>query len=93
MKTLFLAAAEAELLEVRDYYARHASPLVAHAFLNQVAHALERLAEHPQLGAPVSARLRILRIQRLIYRVTPDALVVHAIASQRRRPGHWRDRR
>ncbi len=29
---------------------------------------------------------------RLIYLVTPDELVVIAIAHQKRKPGYWRDR-
>jgi plasmid stabilization system protein ParE len=93
MEVLFLKSAEADLLRVRDYYGANASQRIAQAFIDQVAHTIDRLAEYPELGASVSPRLRILRLQHfpysVIYRIGPDAVVIHALASQRRRPERW----
>nr|WP_304010004.1 type II toxin-antitoxin system RelE/ParE family toxin [Methyloversatilis discipulorum] len=51
----------------------------------------------PELGKPVSPRMRALPISRfpysVIYRITSDAIIVQAIAHQRRRPAYWAQRR
>jgi len=52
---------------------------------------------HPKLGKPVSSRVRALPISRfpysVIYRITPEAIIVLAVAHQRRRPAYWAQRR
>jgi plasmid stabilization system protein ParE len=94
MKILLLRAAQAELDDAADDYAEHASPRIAGAFLDDFHHARQRLAEHPEIGVRVSDRLRMLRLRRfpysVIYRFSGEAITIHAIAHQRRRPGDWR---
>lgn len=97
MKAVFLKSAQAELDAAVDYYAEHASDRVAEAFLQDAQKTSQRLIEHPQIGKPVSKRLRALAFRHfpysLIYRLSADAISVHAVAHQRRRFGYWAGRR
>ena len=97
MKSVFLKAAQAELDAAVDYYADHVSERVAEAFLQDALHTRQRLIEHPEIGKPVSKRLRALAFKHfpylLIYRFSADTISIHAIAHQRRRPGYWGGRR
>ncbi len=97
MKAVFLKAAQAELDDAVDYYAEHASDRVAEALLQDVLQTRQRLIEHPEIGKPVSERLRILSLRHfpysLIYRFFEDTVSIHAVAHQRRRPGYWGGRR
>ncbi|WP_305075217.1 type II toxin-antitoxin system RelE/ParE family toxin [Propionivibrio sp.] len=97
MKAIFLKAAQAELNTAIDYYTDHASERVAEAFLQDVLHTRQRLIELPEIGKPVSKRLRALALKHfpyfLIYRFSGDTISIHAVAHQRRRPGYWGGRR
>ncbi|MRD72557.1 type II toxin-antitoxin system RelE/ParE family toxin [Rhodocyclus tenuis] len=97
MKAVFLKAAQAELDAAVDYYADHASDRVAEAFLQDALQTRQRLIEHPEIGNAVSKRLRTLAFKHfpysLIYRFSADAISIHAVAHQRRRPGYWTGRR
>lgn len=93
MRAVFLKSAQAELDAAIDYYAEHASARVAAAFLQDLLHTRRRVIEHPEIGKTVSKRLRALAFRHfpyfLIYRVSADTIVIHAVAHQRRRPGYW----
>lgn len=97
MKAVFLKAAQAEFDAAVDYYAEHASDRVAEAFLQDALHTRQRLIEHPEIGMAVSKRLRALAFRHfpyyLIYRLSADTIIIHAVAHQRRRPGYWTGRR
>lgn len=97
MKAVFLTAAQAELDAAVDYYAEHASPRVAEAFLQDALQTRQRLIEHPEIGKSISKRLRVLSFRHfpysLIYRLSADIISIHAVAHQRRRPGYWAGRR
>ena len=97
MKVTLLDAALAELGAAAEYYAEHANERVAEAFLQDVLHARQRLMEQPEIGTPISKRLRMLTPRHfpysLIYRFSADSVVIHAVAHQRRRPGYWAKRR
>ena len=97
MKAVFLKSAQAELDAAVDYYADHASDRVAEAFLQDALQTRQRLIEYPEIGKPVSKRLRALAFKHfpyfLIYRVSVDTISIHAIAHQRRRPEYWGGRR
>ena len=97
MKFVILKSAQAELDNAVAYYAKHASTRVAEAFVLDVQHARQRLAERPEIGPAISKRLRILHLRpfpySIIYRVSVDAITIHAIAHQRRRPEYWSGRR
>lgn len=96
-KIVFLKTAQAEFENAVDYYADHASPKVAEAFVVDLQHARQRLAERPEIGMPISKRLRILHLRHfpysVIYRHSVDTITIHAVAHQRRRPGYWAGRR
>ncbi len=97
MKAIFLKSAQAELNTAIDYYTDHASERVAEAFLQDVLHTRQRLSEYPEIGKPVSKRLRALALKHfpyfLIYRFSGDTVSIHSVAHQRRRPGYWGGRR
>lgn len=96
MKIVILAPALAELDEAAIYYSERASPRIAQAFLDDFEHARKRLATYPEIGTPLSPRHRLLVLRHfpysVIYRLTPAAIIIDAIANQRRRPGYWAGR-
>lgn len=91
----FHPEAEQEFVEAAAYYERNVTGL-GERFGSEVRHAIERLLEYPELGAPMDADLRRLMLTRfpyfLIYSFTSDLLRVVAVAHARRRPGYWRSR-
>jgi toxin ParE1/3/4 len=95
MKYEFHPDAEEEFIDAAAYYERNVTGL-GERFGSEVRHAIERLLEYPELGAPIDAALRRLMLPRfpyfLIYSFTPDLLRVVAVAHTRRRPGYWRSR-
>ena len=97
MKTIFLKAAQLEFDKAVDYYAEHASTKLAEAFIDAVQAARQRLTEYPDSGAPVSRNVRVLHLQRfpysVVYRLGQDAIILLAIAHQRRRPLYRHGRR
>lgn len=97
MKVILLEPALHELTEARDYYLKQASARIAAAFVEQFDSAASLILAHPELGKPVSSRVRALPISRfpysVIYRITPEAIIVLAVAHQRRRPAYWAQRR
>ncbi len=97
MKFILLEPALHELTEARHYYLKQASARIAAAFVEQFESTASLILAHPELGKPVSSRVRALPISRfpysVIYRITPDAIIVLAIAHQRRRPTYWAQRR
>ena len=65
-------------------------------FLEDLQRTVDALREHPKVGRPVGRGLRRAPFRRfpflLIYADDPDAIVVVAVAHQKRRPGYWRGR-
>jgi plasmid stabilization system protein ParE len=96
MNIMVLEPARQELDNGRDYYLLHASPRIAESFLEHFNNAVRLLVDHPHLGKPLSARLRLIPIPHfpysIIYRITSDTIIVQALAHQRRRPGYWKAR-
>jgi len=97
MRVVILKAAQAEFDDATDYYAEHASLRIAEAFVGDFQHACRRLAEQPEIGTSLSKRLRFLPFRHfpysVIYRLSPDAITIQAIAHQRRHPKYWSGRR
>lgn len=97
MKLKLLVPAQDELAKARDYYLKHASARIAASFLEQLHNTAALILEHPELGKPLSPRMRTIAISHfpysIIYRLTPEAIIVQAVAHQRRRPGYWAKRR
>ena len=65
-------------------------------FLDDVQRVVDTLREHPELGRAVGKGLRQVLLHRfpfsLIYSTEKDAIIVVAVAHQRRRPGYWKGR-
>lgn len=97
MKAIFLKAAQVELDAAVDYYAEHASERIAEAFPQDALRTRQRLIEPPEIGKPVTKRLRALALRdfpySLVYRLSAETISIHAMAHHRRRPGYWAGRR
>jgi toxin ParE1/3/4 len=65
-------------------------------FLDDVERAINLVRNHPASGQSVGGTFRRILLHRfpfsLIYVVEPDAVLIVAVAHQRRRPDYWRDR-
>jgi plasmid stabilization system protein ParE len=94
LKVRFLRPAEHEYLQALQYYAAQASDLGA-AFLDDLDHAVQLLAAHPEVGAPYEGETRRLLLRRfqysLIYELEKDEVVVVALRHQRQQPRPWRN--
>jgi len=91
----FLPPAEEELTEASLFY-ETASEGLGSAFLDDVQRVVDAVREQPRLGRPVAGKLRRVLMRRfpfsLIYSEEADAILIVAVAHQRRRPGYWRSR-
>jgi plasmid stabilization system protein ParE len=91
----FLLPAEEEMTEASVFYEAATSGLGA-GFLDEVQRLVKVLCKHPELGQSVDRGLRRVLLHRfpfsLIYSVESDAVLIVAVAHQRRRPDYWRDR-
>lgn len=91
----FLTLAEIEMTEASHFYEAATSGLGAE-FLNEIQRVIQILRDHPELGPSIDYVFRRALLQRfpfsLIYSVELDAILIIAVAHQRRRPGYWRDR-
>jgi plasmid stabilization system protein ParE len=88
----FLPPAEAELLEAVAYYAAF-RPDLGVRFEQAVSHAVRSAIAHPERGAPRSRSTRRWRVTGfpfgVIYRASPEEVVIVAIAHERKRPEYW----
>jgi plasmid stabilization system protein ParE len=89
--------AEAELGDAAVYYALHASPVIAEAFLAEFERAMALLVENQSRGSQVGDDLRVFHFDRFPYTVVyeidrAEGPRVFAIAHQHREPGYWRQR-
>jgi plasmid stabilization system protein ParE len=91
----FLLPAEEETTEASGFYEAATFGLGAD-FLNEVQRVINILREHPELGQPVGGRFRRAVLHRfpfsLIYSIETGAILIVAVAHQRRRPDYWRNR-
>jgi plasmid stabilization system protein ParE len=91
----FLTPADEEMSEAASFYEAHSTGLGTH-YLNEVQHVIDLVREYPELGQAVDQGLRRVVLHRfpfsLIYSVETDAIVIVAVAHQRRRPGYWKNR-
>ncbi len=91
----FLLPAEEEMTEASAFY-ETASVGLGSDFLDDVQRVVDALREHPGLGRALGQGLRQLRLHRfpfsLIYSMETDAILIVAVAHQRRSPGYWKDR-
>lgn len=97
MSYWFHEEAERELGDAAVYYAEHATPRIAIAFLSEFERVIELLQINQQLGTRKDEGLRSYPLQRfpysLVYRENEGAgPQVYAVAHQSREPGYWRGR-
>ena len=87
--------ARAELREARKWYYER-SPLSATAFAHAVDSAISRIVEAPTQYPLAEHKTRKLVLQRfpfnIFYLPGGSAIVIVAVAHQKRRPGYWRSR-
>ncbi len=89
--------AEVELGDAAVYYASHASPAIAEAFLAEYERVLELVIENQQRGPHADSGLRVYHFDRfpytLIYEEDPTrGPQIYAVAHQSREPGYWSSR-
>ena len=96
MNLVLLPEAEADLDEAIDHYIDEASAAVAADLQREVRRVAALLCEWPSLGHKVGVHARAFGLKRfpyqLVYRLTTDAVVIVAIAHERRDPRYWRGR-
>jgi plasmid stabilization system protein ParE len=89
--------AQIELTEAVQYYRANAGEDVAHDFRDEVRRLTRQLLEHPEIGVRIDRGIRRYPLHdypfNIIYRLTPEAIIIVALAHQNRRPGYWADRR
>ena len=83
------------MIEASLFY-EAASPGLGSDFLDDVQRVIDLLCEQPGLGRPTGRNLRRALFPRfpfsLIYAEESDAILIVAVAHQKRRPGYWRGR-
>jgi plasmid stabilization system protein ParE len=90
-----LEEAIAEARAAREWYEER-SPSAAEAFMAELDHALEQIAEFPEAGALYLRNTRRRLLRRfpfsVVYRKERRKIIVIAVVHSRRRPGYWQDR-
>jgi toxin ParE1/3/4 len=96
LKLVLLPEAEADLDEAIDHHIEVTSAAVAADLRHEVQRVAALLSDWPHLGHKVGSRARAFGLKRfpyqLVYRLTAEALVVVAIAHEKRDPRYWRGR-
>jgi len=95
MNFRFLPPAQAELLEGIAYYAAIEAAL-GQRFEQAMASAVRHAVSHPERGARRSKNTRRWLVKgfpfSVIYRASPQEVVIVAVAHQRKLPGYWAQR-
>ena len=89
--------AEIELGDAAVYYAKHASKLIASAFLLDFQRVRDLIIGNQQRGSRLEDGLRVYHFNRFPYSVIyeeneTDGPQIFAIAHQSREPSYWSDR-
>ena len=91
----FLLPAEQEMADAAMYYESQASGL-GDNFLSRIDSAVRDISEHPEGWPAIRYGIRRRLVPRfpyaLFYRITPEEIVVLAVAYLRRHPSYWTDR-
>jgi plasmid stabilization system protein ParE len=87
--------ADAELEEAALFYESRMAGL-GRSFAAEVERTVALVREYPDAGSTVGPKRRRVLVARfpysIVYRQDSDAIVIVAVAHQRRRPGYWRRR-
>ncbi|PID49977.1 MAG: addiction module toxin RelE [Proteobacteria bacterium] len=97
MKYWLHPEAEEELGAAAEYYALHASTIIAEASLAEFERILGIITTNQQFGTPVDGRLRKYPLCRFPYFViyrenVQHGFQIYAVARQRRVPEYWHKR-
>ena len=87
--------ADADIDEATDWYFEE-DPELGVRFALEIERVIDLILERPRAWTEIEPGIRraLLRVfpYAVYYRVQPDCVQVFAVAHQRRRPGHWRER-
>ena len=87
--------ADAELGDAAQFYESRMTGL-GKSFAAEVERTIALVREFPEAGSSAGPRQRRVVLARfpysIVYRHDPGAIVIVAVAHQRRRPGYWRAR-
>lgn len=93
--TRFLEPAEWELEEAIAYFNRQVQGL-GDRFEREVEATVALIAEHPEIGSPITKRVRKFRVRKfkhkVVYVFDGEEIVIVAVAHHKRRPRYWRRR-
>lgn len=91
----FLESAEVELDEAVAYFDARLAGL-GDRFQHEVEITVSRIVEYPEIGSPLSKRVRKFRVRKfkynVIYATDGEEIVIIAVAHHRKRPRYWRGR-
>lgn len=97
MKIVWQDQARAEFREAIQYYRDHAGITVAQNFATETRRITRQLRDQPDIGIRAGDQIRRFPLHdypyHLVYRLTAWAIIVVAVAHQRRRPGYWAGQR
>jgi plasmid stabilization system protein ParE len=84
-------------LEYAVAYYDSINPELAHAFLDEIEHTLERIIKFPEAWSKLSANTRRCRMMGfpygIIYQIKNQRIVVIAVMHLQRKPNYWTDRK
>jgi plasmid stabilization system protein ParE len=91
VKVLLHPAAEVDVAEAAEYYARTGSPAVAAKFVAEFGRVANLLVEYPNIGSPRSQGRRGFSMSlfpyTVIYRASGDTMLILVVKHDSRRPG------
>jgi len=91
----FLEPAEAEIDEAVAYFDRQIKGL-GDRFEREVEATVALITEHPEIGSPLTKRIRKFRVRKFKYKVIyildGDEIIIIAVAHHKKRPRYWRHR-
>jgi len=94
-RTRFLELAESELEEAIAYFNRRIEGL-GDRFEREVEATVALIAEYPEIGSPITKRVRKFRVRKfkhkVIYIFDGDEIIIIAVAHHKKRPRYWRHR-
>ena len=95
MRIEILEEAQCELDEGVEYYNNEVEGL-GDTFLQEVLHAIDRIARYPEAWHPLSKNTRRCQTRRfpygLIYTVLKDTVLIISVSNLHRKPNHWKER-
>ena len=96
MRVNYTPEAVSELLSISRYYEEKQLGL-GNDFNEKLDSSIARCRNNPEMGRLIGAQIRCLVMQKfpynIIYKLTPDKIIIIAVAHQKRLPGYWENRK